>query len=585
MNISSLLTIIVATGLMAVIWRLAGSMRHFRSPNGSPAHTGPPLPDDSGPRLTSRRLRHARWIIAALLLLAFGLHVYHALFAAGPLRVDPAYAAMRDRYDNRNRRESESILRGWIFDRHRDVDRTLARYRYLNGGVIREYQLALAASHLTGYGTFVRGDSALEKAINTPGLEGRESTLAARLLGLLREPGLPAVGADLVTTIDYDLQREAFEQLRNRPGAVVVIDPRSGQLLALASSPGFDPLYAEVIDTWKGLMSDEREKPLLNRAIGEYYLPGSTFKTITAAAAIESRLDGRVYSCRHEGWTPPGAGRAIRDDREESHGQVDLTEAFVYSCNQYFAQLGVDLDRLRMGSEAERFGLRLFTDARQSLRAGRQEYLWNTGNRAIASLLAPFGSTFVSGQGLTRYDLALESIGQGFVQVTPLQMALVVAAVANREGMVMRPTIELDRQPVALSQAMSPAGAARLRQLMAQVVQRGTASANLSPILGGLVTAGGKTGTAQRLVTVYDPRTGRPLTSRDAQGREIIRKRLRIDSWFIGFAPVGDPQIALAVVVEDGGYGAATSGPIAGNLVRRALQTGLIRRGAAGSEP
>lgn len=577
MNISTLLSIIVAVGLLTIVWKLTGSLRRFRSVDEPLSLAGAMLPDDFGPRLTSRRLRYARWIIGLFLAVALGFHVYYALFAAGPLRVDPSFAAMRDRYDNRNRRESESILRGWIFDRHHDVNRTLARYKYLNGGVVREYQLALAASHLTGYGTFVRGDSALEKALNRPVDKYRENTLTNRLLGLVREPELPEVGTDLVTTIDYDLQREAFAQLRNRRAAVVVIDPRNGQLLALASSPGFDPLYAEVIDTWRGLMTDEQEKPLLNRAIGEYYLPGSTFKTITAAAAIESRLDNKVYTCRHEGWTPPGAGRPIRDDREEAHGQVDLTEAFVHSCNQYFAHLGVELDQVRMGAAAERFGLLLFPNAARSLRAGRQDRLWNTGNRAIASLLAPFGSTFVSGRELTRFDLGLESIGQGFVQVTPLQMALVAAAVANRDGMVLRPTIELDRQPVPLSQAMSPATAGRLRQLMAQVVRRGTASAPFASILGGLVTAGGKTGTAQRLVTVYDPRTGKPLTSRDERGREVIRKRLRIDSWFIGFAPVDDPQMAFAVVVEDGGYGAVTSAPIAGNLIRRALQTGLIR--------
>ncbi|MEY4167612.1 MAG: hypothetical protein RIR52_1436 [Acidobacteriota bacterium] len=577
MNISSLLSLIVATGLMAVIWRLAGSSRRFRSVGERTTLAGTMLPEEFGPRLTSRRLYLARWLIGLLLVVAAGFHVYHALFAVGPLRVDPAYAGLKDRFDNRNRRESESILRGWIFDRHHDVNRTLARYRHLNGRVFREYQQALAASHLTGYGTFVRGDSALEKALNTPASKGQEQTFAARLLGLAREPELPEIGADLVTTIDYDLQREAFEQLRHRRAAVVVIDPRNGQLLALASSPGFDPLHAEVIDTWRSLMSDEQEKPLLNRAIGEYYLPGSTFKTITAAAAIESRLDDRVYTCRHEGWTPPGGGRPIRDDREEAHGQVDLTEAFVRSCNQYFAHLGVDLDRQRMGGGVERFGLRLFPNAARSLRAGRQDRFWNTDNRAISSLLAPFSSTFVSGAELTKYDLALESIGQGFVQVTPLQMALVAAAVANREGKVLRPTIELDRPPVSLSQAISPATAARLRQLMAQVVRRGTASASLTPILGGLVTAGGKTGTAQRVVAVYDPRTGEPLKYRDQQGRELVRKRIRVDSWFIGFAPVDDPQMAFAVVVEDGGYGAATSAPIAGHLIRRALQTGLIR--------
>ena len=112
--------------------------------------------------------------------------------------------------------------------------------------------------------------------------------------------------------------------------------------------------------------------------------------------------------------------------------------------------------------------------------------------------------------------------------------------------------------------------------MMAEVVRRGTAK-SLGAILAGTVTVGGKTGTAQRLVPVYDPATGRRITFRDAKGREQVRREFRIDSWFIGFAPVENPQIAFAIVVEGGGYGAATSAPIAGNLIRRAIQTGLIR--------
>ncbi|NBO63896.1 MAG: hypothetical protein EBU88_03400 [Acidobacteria bacterium] len=577
MNISTFLSIVVLIGLLAIVWKLFTTNQLFNSGEMASPIKGAPLADDSGPRLASRRLRYAQWLFGLLLIMAFVFHLYWALFAAGPFRVDPPYAATKDRFDNRNRRESESVLRGWIFDRHHDVNRTLARYKYLNGGVIRDYQLGLAASHLTGYGTFVRGDAALEKALSTPSSSYLERPLTTRLLAIIREPELPEVGPDLVTTIDYDLQREAFELLRSRRAAVAVIDPRDGQILALASSPGFDPVHAETIETWKALQSDEQDKPLLNRATSEYYLPGSTFKTVTAAAAIESRLDNRVFTCRREGWITPDASRPIRDDEGEAHGEIDLAEAFVKSCNQYFAHLGVELGRLRMGEEAERFGLRQFPNPSRSLRAGRQNSLWNTENRAISSLLAPASSTFVAGRELSSYDLALESIGQGFVQVTPLQMALVAAAVANGQGIAMRPTIEMGLQPVPLSQAMTPATAARLRQLMAQVVRRGTASRTLSPILDGLVTAGGKTGTAQRLVTVYDPRTGQPVMVRDEKGRQLVQRRVRIDSWFIGFAPVDDPQIAFAVVVEDGGYGAATSAPIAGHLIRRALRTGLIR--------
>lgn len=576
MNFSTLLTGLIGGGLLLALVALVRSWRRFGAVMNAPPDSGE-LPADFGPRLATRRLGYFRLALPALLLGALGFHLYWAFFAAGPFRVDPTYAGLKDRRDQRQRRESESVLRGWIFDREQDVNRTLARYRYLNGRVMRDYPLGPAAAHLVGYGTFVRGDSLLERVVNAPAGEYRQTGLLDGLGAILREPALPLVGPDLVTTIDFDLQREAFSRIRERQAAVVVLNPQNGELLAMASSPGYDPGYVELPERWREMVADERRKPLLNRTISEYYLPGSTLKTLTAAAAIESRLDGRTFVCRGEGWIPPGSGRPIRDDQGEAHGTVDLNEAFTHSCNQYFAQLGVEVERQRMGEAADRFGLRLFTNPRESMRAGRQEGLWNTSQRVLSAVLAPFNSTFVAGRGLSKYDLALESIGQGYVQTTPLQMALVAAAVANRDGMMMRPTIELGRPPVPFSQAMSPATAARLRQLMAQVVRKGTASSALAPILLGEVTAGGKTGTAQRLVTVYDSRTGRPVTFRDERGRERIRRDLRLDSWFIGFAPVENPQIAFAVVVEGGGYGAATSAPIAGHLVRRAFQNGLIR--------
>ena len=584
MNFSTLLTALIVGGLLLALLSLIRSWRRFEGAESpAPVPGSGETPVDFGPRLATRRLGYFRFLLPALLLGALGFHLYWAFFAAGPFRVDQAYAGLKDRRDQRQRRESESVLRGWIFDREQDVNRTLARYRYLNGRVVRDYPLGPASSHLVGYGTFVRGDSLLERAINTPerperpDRPDRQVGLLEGIGAILREPALPLVGPDLVTTIDFDLQREAFARIRERQAAVVVLNPQNGELLAMASSPGYDPGYVELPDRWREMVADERRKPLLNRTISEYYLPGSTLKTLTASAAIESRLDGRTFVCRSEGWTPPGSTRPIRDDQGEAHGTVDLNEAFTYSCNQYFAQLGVEVERQRMGEAADRFGLRLFTNPRESTRAGRQDGLWNTGNRVLSAVLAPFNSTFVAGRGLSKYDLALESIGQGYIQATPLQMALVAAAVANREGMIMRPTIELGRPPVPFSQAMSPATAARLRQLMAQVVRRGTASSALAPILEGYVTVGGKTGTAQRLVTVYDSRTGRPVTFRDERGRERIRRDIRLDSWFIGFAPVENPQIAFAVVVEGGGYGAATSAPIAGHLVRRALQNGLSR--------
>jgi cell division protein FtsI/penicillin-binding protein 2 len=387
----------------------------------------------------------------------------------------------------------------------------------------------------------------------------------------------------MVLTIDFDLQKAAAEQLKDKDkdkrGAVVMLNPQTGEILAMASSPSFDPSDIDNDVKWQEIWNDAGRKPLLNRALDEYYLPGSTLKTLTAAAGIESRLDDKIFTCQGAGWTPPGSNRPIQDDDEHSHGSIGLLEAYTVSCNQYFSQLGVEVERQRMGEAAALFGLRVYDTGAQSIGVGAFHNLWNTGNKVLSNVLAPLSSTFVAGRKITKYDLALESIGQGYVQLTPLQMAMIAAAAANSRGEVMRPTIEMGRQPAKLSQAMSPETAAKMRTLMASVVQRGTAAGPFGTLVRNAgLTAGGKTGTAQRDAPLIDPKTGKPVTYVDSRGRTRIKmeERRRIDSWFIGFAPVENPKIAWAVVVEGGGYGSRAAAPIAGNLVVKAKSLGLL---------
>jgi penicillin-binding protein A len=579
MNFAFIATLILLFGLSWLAFSLLLSAWRYHARN--PSRTGDEfnnagLPGDFGPRLTSARLRYVRWLFALLVLAALGFHIYWGLYATGPLGVNEAFAGLKNRRDQRNRREVESTLRGWIYDRHQDAKRTLAKYRYLNGQIIRDYPLGPAAAHLVGYGTLSRGDSGLERAVVAQPPLNDEKSWLEKFISFNNEAARPPVGRDLILTIDFDLQREAFAQLKDKRGAIVMLNPQTGEIYAIVSSPSFDPAHVEIGERWNEMQNDAKRQPLLNRALSEYYLPGSTLKTITAAAAIESRYEDLEFTCRSEGWTPPGSNRAIRDDEGEAHGKLGLIEAYARSCNQYFAQLGVEVDRQRMGDAASRFGLKVFNVAAESIGAGRRHNLWNTDNRVLSSTLAPLHSTFVSGRGVTKYDLALESIGQGYVQLTPLEMAMVAAAAANRDGLVMRPVIEKGRQRAVLSQAMSSQTAAKMRELMAAVVERGTASGTFGGLIRGKLTAGGKTGTAQRQVNAIDPKTNRPITYRDKRGRERIKKEFRIDSWFIGFAPVENPNIAFAVVVEGGGYGARTSAPIAGNLLLRAKELKLL---------
>jgi peptidoglycan glycosyltransferase len=580
MNFPFIATTLLLVGLLGLIFFLFLSAWRYRAHTAAqPDPNLPPnLQEDFGPRLTSARLRWVRWAFALAVFTSLGFHFYWGLFVTGPIGQDPDFTGLKARRDQRNRREVESTLRGWIYDRHHDTKRALARYRYLNGEIKRDYPLGAAGSHIVGFATLVRGEDGLERAVAAPPRPKEEKSLWQKITQFSSEDPRPPVGQDLVLTIDADLQRAAADQLQNKRGAIVMLNPQTGEILALASAPGFDADDINNDATWAKLQLDVMRKPMLNRATNEYYLPGSTFKTVTAAAALEARLDDKKFTCRGEGWTPPGSGRPIRDDEGESHGTIGLLDAYTVSCNQYFAQLGVEVERQRMGEAAARFGLKVFPTGAASLRAGNEPNFWNTDNPVLAAVLSPRHSTFVAGSGVTKYDLGLESIGQGYVQLTAMQMAMVAGAAANNNGNVMKPMMEMGRQPVAASQAMSAQTAAKMRTLMASVVQRGTAAGTFGGLIRGKINAGGKTGTAQRTVPEIDPQTGRAKTYIDRAGKTRVKmaEKPRIDSWFIGFAPVENPQIAWAVVVEEGGYGSRTSAPIAGQLLLKAKDLGLI---------
>ncbi len=584
MNFPFIATLVFIGGIIFLLLSLLLSTWRFsRKPAASNTDD---LPDDFGPRLTSKRLRYVRWAFALLVVTAFGFHVYWGLFAAGPVGENKDFAHLKNTRDQRNRRDAEANLRGWIFDRNKDYRRCLAKYRYLNGKILRDYPLGAAASHIIGYSGLARGDAELERAvIAQPPPKQAEQSWWQKWFG--SEPDEPKIeaGRDLQLTLDYDLQKAAFEQLQSKghKGAVVMVNPQTGEVLVIASNPSFDPDDINNDVKWEEIRRDLKNRPLLNRALNEYYPPGSTLKTLTAAAALDARIsESKAFVCQGGGWTPPGSGRPIQDDEGHVHGSITMEEAYVKSCNQYFAQLGVEVERQRMGEAAARFGLRVFGNAGDSIGTGATRGLWNTENKILSDVLAPLNSTFVNGNKITKYDLALESIGQGYVQLTPFQMAFVAAAAANNQGNVMRPLMELGRPPIVQSQAMTAETAKRLRELMAGVVERGTAAGVFGTTVrqAGL-TAGGKTGTAQREVPVIDPKTGQPATYRDARGKERAKKENRIDSWFIGFAPVNNPTIAFAVMVEGGGYGSKIAAPIAAQLLVKAKELGLLKADGA----
>jgi hypothetical protein len=301
---------------------------------------GAPEATDDGLRHVNRFLGWTRLGFIGLCVSALGLHAYWAMAAAGPFAENARYARIKESRDQRERRLRDASLRGWIFDRSNLPEKALARYTAVGGRIYRTYPLGADTAHALGYASLVRGDAGVEKAFETK-LTHPVSTFNSLL-------SAAPVGSDIHLSLDYDLQRTAATQLRGQRGAVVVLKPTTGEILAMVSAPSFDPQAIYDDAQWKKLLENDA-KPLLNRAINQYYLPGSTFKMVVAAAALEANLAGQKFTCTGDGFTPPGSARAIRDDKGEVHGAIDLARAVEESCNQYFAQMALQLGSQRLG--------------------------------------------------------------------------------------------------------------------------------------------------------------------------------------------------------------------------------------------
>ncbi|WP_284437842.1 penicillin-binding protein 2 [Streptomyces sp. TUS-ST3] len=353
-------------------------------------------------------------------------------------------------------------------------------------------------------------------------------------------------GGNVVTTLDGAAQKAAFHGLGGRKGAVAALEPATGRVLALVSSPSYDPGVLSGNDpgvgrSWARLNGDA-DKPMLNRAVRQTYPPGSTFKVVTAAAALDAGVvtDVDAPTDSPAPYTLPGTTTSLTN---ESDGCEDLSlrEAFRWSCNTVFAKLGVEVGVGDMTATAHAFG---FNDY---------------------ALRIPFSvarSTF--DPTVDKAQLALSSIGQYNTRATPLQMAMVSAAVAN--GGQIRPPHLVERTTTdggatvatagsrPVRQAMHPATAARLKELMTQVVTEGTGTNAAIP--GAVV--GGKTGTAQHGIG----NSGTPY------------------AWFVAWAQGErdmEPSVAVAVVVEDGSAdrGEITGGGVAAPIARAVMEAVL----------
>ena len=532
--------------------------------------------------LANRSLRIWQFVFFILAFFVYGFHVYWTYFADDS---NEQYQAVMYK-DLRNRRIMAANLRGWMFDRSGNLGSALAYYKVdTNGDINRSFALEKEMAHLLGT---ERGTPGLERTI----YKTAENTTPEAWEVLTRIKKAEEEQRDVTITLDRDLQAFAAQQLEGKKGAIVVLHPQTGDVLAMYSNPSFNLSEAQTLEGWLQLEGNKRDKPLLNRAMREYYIPGSTFKAFTMISAFRAGKQNTQLMSSPAGFVPFRGSRPIFDSNggcASPYGcsNINIAQAFEASSNQYFTQMAVVLGRERMRETAGKFGILAVDTPAESLQHKLFPDIWNSGSDAVKNALAPEQSVLVTGSEISAYDLALEGMGQGYAgQMTPFQMALITSAAANLQGNLMKPRIELNQPPEVFSNLLTPQQAAQVRDIMALVTEGagGTGVRVFAGVRQKGIRTGGKTGTAEKVVPLYDEKTGLLKTitkKRKNKNGEIeeykeIQRYERNDSWYISFAPLENPQIAIAVVVEGGGYGATIAAPIASRIVLKAAELGLL---------
>lgn len=476
-------------------------------------------------------LRHVWLVVCVLFALLFGSTTYFQVVAQARLNAH----GQNDRtlYNEYGRHRGPIVVDGEAIASSQESGDTY--------GYLRTYDPGAMYAPVTGYYSVVYGFTGIERALNDT-LSGEADALFYHRISEILS-GEQGQGATVELTLDAATQEAAWEALDGRRGSVVALDPETGAVLAMVSAPSFDPNRlashdtGEVREAWTALNEDPA-RPMTNRAIGgDLYPPGSAFKLVVAAAALES---GR-YTAESE---IPGPGtyqlpqsQSVMNNHAagntEPCGPDDrssLAEALRQSCNTSFAMLGVDLGEEQLRETAADFGFGQRLEIPQSVTPSR------------------------IGEDLEPSQLATTAIGQYETRVTPLQMAMVAGAFAN-DGVVMEPQLVqavrtgdlsaiAELSPRELGQPLSAANAAQMRQMMVGVVEDGTGSA--AAIDG--VEVGGKTGTAEW-------GTGRTA-----------------HSWYVGYGQQDEQKVAVAVVVEEGGYGSRTAAPIAKDVMEAVIR-------------
>ncbi len=453
-----------------------------------------------------------RRIISVLIVIGIsfiGLIGYMSYF-----QVFEAESVRMNSYNKRLWINEENILRGSIIDRNGNV---LAYSEKQDDQMRRIYKYGSLYSHIIGYSYREYGKAGLELVYNNQLLNINENSAIDEIINIVAPN---TIGNNLELTIDHGTQEKARALLKGKKGALVAMNPANGEIYAMVSVPDFN--VKNLKDDW-GTISEDTNSPLLNRATQGLYAPGSSFKVISSAAILNSLDLEKSYTCTG---TATIDGYEFKDYQDGGHGDLDLSQALIESCNTYFTTKSIDVgdDLLRSTAEAFMF------------------------NKSIPFDMPVKTSSYPTDK-LGDTSLAASAIGQGKVLTTPLNMAMVASGVANN-GNIVKPilvkqilspngkVIKLSR-PEIISQAVDSLKANEIKEMMIGVVREGTGrKASIKN-----VQVAGKTGTAE-----------------NASGKS--------HAWFIGFAPASDPKIAIAVVLEEeGSTGGTSAAPIARDLI------------------
>jgi len=450
------------------------------------------------------------YVFIGLFALLIGYFGYFITFKSDQVINNP-YNARLDSFSDR-------IVRGKILSNDGTV---LAETKVDdNGSETRVYPYGARFAHVIGYSASTK--TGLE-ALGNYYLLSSHMNMAEQVVNQLSD--VKNVGDNIVTTLNLDLQQVAYDALGNNKGAIVVMEPDTGKILAMVSKPDYNP--NEISAIWSDLIAQENtEANLLNRATQGLYPPGSTFKILTALEYMNENPEGYAayeYLCNS---TIEVEGNSIRCYKNNVHGAVNLRSSFAKSCNTSFGNIGIHLNYDSFKNLAETF---LF-------------------NKELPIPIAYKQSNFKLNGNSTTWDALQTSIGQGSTLVTPMHMALIVSSIANG-GTLMNPYF-IDRVengngdlvekifPSAYGTILDSSNAAALTDLMIAVVNEGTGSA----VQSNQYQAAGKTGSAEF-------ETGK-----------------NSHAWFVGFAPADNPKVVVSIIVEEGGAGGSVAAPIAKKL-------------------